>query len=193
MSNLEHKNVVKLYYAFENESYYFIVMELMKGGTLERFIKHRYSDSSNNFFMTDSECSEIMKGLLKGVDYLHSYDITHRDLKPENVMFEIPNDLTSIKIGDFGISNINEYRSTQYCGTYIYMSPEEIKRKPYTDSVDTWALGIIMYIMGSGGAHPIYRANMTKKEYEDKINKLEVEGWNFNDEFPMYIQTGLII
>ena len=185
MSSLEHKNIIKLYYAFENSDYYFIVMELMKGGTLKEFILERYQNEKNNFFMKDSECSEVMKGLLNGVDYLHSEDIVHRDLKPDNVMFAKADDLTSIRIGDFGISKQHEYRSNEYCGTYIYMSPEIIKRKPYTNKIDDWALGIILYIMGSGGEHPIFRNNMTRTEYEEKIIQLERTGWHFNEHFPM--------
>ena len=45
-----------------------------------------------------------MKGLFKGVQYMHANRVTHRDLKPENILFEDPNNLHSLKITDFGLS-----------------------------------------------------------------------------------------
>ncbi len=155
MSSFEHQNIIKLYYSFDNIDYYFIAMELMRGGTLRDFITASYADDKRHYFLRDSECAEIMTGVVEGVEYLHSKSIIHKDLKPDNIMFALQGDLSSIKLGDFGFSKETEYRSNEYCGTYIYMAPEIIKKKPYTEKIDIWALGIIMYIMGSGGEHPI--------------------------------------
>ena len=44
-----------------------------------------------------------MKSILNGVDYIHNNNIIHRDLKPQNIMIQDANDLTSIKLIDFGL------------------------------------------------------------------------------------------
>lgn len=44
-----------------------------------------------------------MKGILEGVNYIHSKNIIHRDLKPVNIMIKDPNDLNTVKLIDFGL------------------------------------------------------------------------------------------
>jgi serine/threonine protein kinase len=55
-------------------------MEILQGGTLKDKFDNRVQFS-------DSEASEIIKGILCAVAYLHKNEIIHRDLKPENIMF----------------------------------------------------------------------------------------------------------
>ena len=38
------------------------------------------------------------------------------------------------------------------CGTYEYMSPEMIQKKPYDHKIDIWALGILLFEMINGTA-----------------------------------------
>lgn len=57
--------------------------------------------------------------LINGVEYLHSKGIVHRDLKPENLLL---NDADLIKIADFGLATLFQYRGnermlTSPCGT----------------------------------------------------------------------------
>ncbi len=57
---------------------------------------------------------------------MHKMGIVHRDLKPENIMFKKPNDLNSLIICDFGISDKINYYSEK-CGTLIHVHCEEIE------------------------------------------------------------------
>ena len=52
----------------------------------------------------DEEASMIIKSIFEAVHYLHSNEIVHRDLKPDNILIADPDDLSSIKIADFGLS-----------------------------------------------------------------------------------------
>jgi len=36
--------------------------------------------------------------------YIHEQNIVHRDLKPENILIQDENDLTTVRISDFGLS-----------------------------------------------------------------------------------------
>ena len=84
-------------------------------------------------------------------------------------MISKKNDLNSIKIIDFGLSNnnFNNLINNDYSGTYIYMAPELIEKKLYFISVDIWCIGILMFILLNKGKHPFYKEgdNIKKKDY----------------------------
>jgi calcium-dependent protein kinase len=53
---------------------------------------------------TDEEASTVMKSLLNAVGHVHSKNYVHRDLKPDNILMGDKEDLSSIKLADFGLS-----------------------------------------------------------------------------------------
>ena len=83
--------------------------------------------------------------ICEGLKEIHKNNIIHRDLKPENIF--ISKDY-KIKIGDFGISKqlkTHTKNATTKKGTFNYMAPELIKNEKYTNKIDIWALGCILY------------------------------------------------
>ena len=158
LKKLEHQNIVKYFGHMETSNELFIKMEYLKYGNLEKWLKE-------NKNISEEKASLIIKEVLSAIAYLHQNQICHRDLKPENIMFSRENDLSSIKIIDFGLSlqNFDNLCNSDYCGTLIYMAPEEIERKSYYLSVDIWSIGILMYMLLNKGEHPFYRENETKE------------------------------
>ena len=158
LKKLEHQNIVKYYGQFETSNQLFIKMEYLKYGTLEKWLKE-------NKTISEEKASLIIKEVLSAIAYLHQNQICHRDLKPENIMFSRENDLSSIKIIDFGLSlqNFDNLCNSDYCGTLIYMAPEEIERRSYYLSVDIWSIGILMYMLLNNGEHPFYHEKDTKE------------------------------
>jgi len=73
------------------------VLEYCDGGELFNFIIDRKH-------LTEQEAAQIMQQLLSALVYLHAQNISHRDIKPENFMLLKKNDLTCIKVIDFGLS-----------------------------------------------------------------------------------------
>ena len=59
--------------------------------------------------------------------------------------------------------------NTDYCGTLLYMAPEQIEKRLYSLSVDIWALGIIMFMLLNSGKHPYYEHGDKKDDYFNKI------------------------
>ena len=71
----------------------------------------------------------MMKGLLQGVEYMHDVqNFLHRDLKPENVLLSDYDDLSQVKIIDFGLAckgnAITPITDFLKCGTFLYKPPE---------------------------------------------------------------------
>ena len=157
LKKLNHENIVKYYGHIETINQLFIKMEYLKYGTLADWME-------KNKNISEEEASLIIKKVLSAISYLHQNQICHRDLKPENIMFSKENDLNSIKIIDFGLSlqNFDSLFNSDYCGTLIYMAPEQIERKSYYLSVDIWSIGILMFMLLHKGKHPFYDEKDTK-------------------------------
>jgi serine/threonine protein kinase len=171
LKKLNHNNIVKFYGYTETNNQLLIEMEYIKYGTLSRWMKNHHK-------ISEEEASLIIGKVLSAVEYLHSMHICHRDIKPENIMMSKENDLASIKIIDFGLSaqHFNYLSQNEYCGTFIYMAPEQIEKKLYYYSVDIWSIGILMYMLLNNGKHPFYHKDDKRKDF---IKKIKLAKLNF--------------
>ena len=144
ITSLDHPNILKAYEIFEDEKFYYIVMEKPGKGDLFNYIcnKHR---------LTINEATYIYYQIVNAIDYLHRNNIVHRDMKPENVMLT---DDMIVKLGDFGLStyfkNLDSKLGTN-CGSPCYSAPEMLKGNLYKPApIDIWGIGIIFYCMICG-------------------------------------------
>ena len=175
LKRINHENIVKYYGYKETQKQLLIKMEYIKYGTLKKWMR-------NNKNISEEQASMILKKILSAISYLHSKQICHRDIKPGNIMLSKEDNLDSIKIIDFGLSsqNFDSLNNSEYCGTFIYMAPEQIEKKSYYLSVDIWSIGILMYMLLNNGQHPFYHKGDSK---EDFINNLkECKELTFNNK-----------
>ncbi|XP_075693603.1 serine/threonine-protein kinase H1 [Rhinoderma darwinii] len=147
LRRVRHTNIIQLIEVFETQERVYMVMELATGGELfDRII------AKGSF--TERDATHVLQMVLEGVKYLHTLGITHRDLKPENLLYYHPGTDSKIMITDFGLASArkkgDDCLMKTTCGTPEYIAPEILVRKPYTNSVDMWALGVISYILLSG-------------------------------------------
>ena len=183
---LDNPRIMKIYDILDNNHYFFIFMELVEGGNLKDLIIKRYMDN-NIYLFRDSECAQIMKGVLEALNYLHKKNIIHRDIKPENILFKNMDDLSSVIICDFGLAcQLNDYENSisGSCGTTIYMAPEILLKKNYDALVDSFSAGIVLYILCSGGMHPFYKNGMPQREYTERILQKKCL-CKFSNEMPL--------
>lgn len=139
LAKLNHPNITHLYAFIPREDSYWMVMEYVKGNTLEEWLHKKGTMSS---LMACSMVSQLLNGLA----HAHRKGIIHRDLKPANIMISEEGE---VKIMDFGIARIrNSQRLTQHgksVGTLEYMAPEQIQGKEGDELSDIYATGNILY------------------------------------------------
>ena len=138
-----NKKIVKLLEAFENEKYFFIIMENIIGGNLLNAINKMNK-------LSESISRNIFKQLIETIKYIHSKGIVHRDIKPDNILLNINN---NIKLCDFGVSKEIKKGQliTDSCGTPAFIAPEILLDEPYDPyKTDIWSSGVVLYVMVSG-------------------------------------------
>ena len=163
---LKHENIITYYEIYEDSKYITYVMDLGEGGDLFDFIVgcplgHLPADI----------VIDLSIQIFSVVDYLHSVKgIVHRDLKPENFMIKIDsNNRPKIKLIDFGFATYipkNGEKIREYLGTREYAAPEILEESGYTEKVDEWAIGVIMYNMLTG--YEPFKGN-TPSEIKDSV------------------------
>ncbi|CAD26452.1 SNF1-RELATED PROTEIN KINASE [Encephalitozoon cuniculi GB-M1] len=139
---LNHENICKLYGCISTSKNLVLVLELVRGVDLHRYIRR-------NGRLEEAYARSLFIQMLRAVDYLHTHSIVHRDLKLENVMISGE----TVKICDFGLSTFYDSSSVlrDYCGTPQCAPPEIMNGIPYIGpEVDIWCLGVILYAMVHG-------------------------------------------
>lgn len=138
-----HPGIVQLHEVYEDEQCLYLVFEY-KPLDLYGFVrKHRP--------LTEEAVRIIFKQLVDAVEFCHSHGVCHRDLKLENVL--IDEDTLEVSLADFGFATRYEKDKplSKWCGSPHTVAPEIILRQPYSPlSVDTWALGSILYSLLCG-------------------------------------------
>jgi serine/threonine-protein kinase len=146
-SALTHPNIVQVYDYGQSDGSYYIVMELIEGADLRRYLRSRGVLAIDRAII-------IAHDVALGLSAAHRRGIVHRDVKPQNVLVGRDG---SIKLTDFGIASvykdINAERLTttgMTLGTVQYYAPEQAQGEIVSPAADVYALGIVMYEMLTG-------------------------------------------
>lgn len=153
-ASLNHPNCVSVVdYGQTPDGIAFIVMEYIKGVTLERVI-------TEQFPLTQERIVDLAVQILAALTEAHGLGILHRDLKPENILVQqLRTHGELAKVLDFGIAKLMEEQSTagsgltsqgMVCGTPEYMSPEQARGHKLDQRSDIYAVGVILYQMLTG-------------------------------------------
>lgn len=160
----DHKNIVRCYDVIDDIDTIYIVMEYCENGDLSSLLVGKplkYNHTKYYF-------GQIVSAL----KYLNTKNIIHRDIKPKNIL--ITNKAHTIKLCDFGFAKHSNglKKIMTVCGSPLYMAPEIYQKIGYNESVDVWALGIILYEM-LFGVHPLKNYNDPKK-IADSISTVDI-------------------
>jgi len=194
LRSLRHRNIIRLYAAYETPKKLYLVTELASGGEL---MKRLGSDSS---VYSEDEVRAHVRTILRAIQYMHSKNSVHRDLKPENVLLSDMGDEAEIKIVDLGLSRYFEERKLMrtICGTHKYLAPELVQcdrgqLQGYDKAIDMWGIGLLTFIM-------LYGFNPFAREVQRETHNAIVratftypDGYNLSKDAQSFVGACLLL
>lgn len=151
-ATISHRHVVRIFDLVDDQDdgTLALVMELLRGGTLEAALKERGT-------LTTTQTVAVAVAILSALHHVHEKGILHRDVKPANIFFAVePDGHTIPKILDFGIAKLPSASSSltvdgSVLGTPHYMSPEQIRGNDDVDGrSDMFSVAVCVYEMLTG-------------------------------------------
>jgi serine/threonine protein kinase len=170
LADIAHPNLVPLYELFAEENIWYFTMEYVEGQTFLNAIAGRGStdaaessdqdetrtvlepDSLSGSFFAPAlarsfdfdRLRDALRQVVEGLAALHENGKLHRDIKPSNILISPAG---RVVILDFGlVSELREMgKPGTIAGTYAYMSPEQVAKRPLTPASDWYALGTMLF------------------------------------------------
>jgi len=157
-SSLNHPNICTVYDIGEFEDQIYVAFEFIPG--------NRLSDSIPPSGLPLKTVLRYGIQIADAIANAHAHNILHRDLKSSNVVITPER---QVKVLDFGLAQQGAFQdgnraasaSTQsgvWAGTLQYAAPEVLHGEGAKRATDIWALGVVLYEMGSG--HLPFRGTM---------------------------------
>ncbi|KAK2354732.1 L-type lectin-domain containing receptor kinase IX.1 [Trifolium repens] len=148
ISQLRHRNLVKLLGWCHEKGDFLLVYEFMPNGSLD---SHLFG---KRLPLSWSVRHKIVLGLASGLLYLHEEwerCVVHRDIKSSNVMLDSS---FNVKLGDFGLAKLMDHelgpQTTGLAGTFGYLAPEYVSTGRASKESDVYSFGIVVMEITTG-------------------------------------------
>jgi len=187
VSALAHPNIVQVFDYGKSGDAYFIVMELIEGADLRKYLRaHGVLDIRRAVVIAHDTALALGAA--------HRRGIVHRDVKPQNILV---NDDALVKLTDFGIATFyrdidNERLTTtgMTLGTVQYYAPEQAQGEIVQPAADVYALGIVLYEMLVG--HPPFDGDTPVAIAVRHIQEPPVRPSRYNPNIPPALERVIL-
>jgi serine/threonine protein kinase len=146
LRELRHPNVVQVFASgVREDGGIFMVMELLKGETLQDLLRVRGK-------LTVRQAIRLVRDVCLGLEIVHQFAI-HRDIKPANLYLGLDG---VVRLLDLGVckwkrTGLQLTSTGMQLGTFLYMAPEALDESTALDArADIWSLGIVLYELLTG-------------------------------------------
>ena len=162
-----------------------MVIEDLIGGDLAERVSKPY------FELNESKCRQYVQQICKGLAFVHKSNIVHLDIKPFTLVFANMEEDSPLKITDFTLAKTltvydpnlatKSVRITSLSSpTVEFLAPEMIECTYATFATDAWNVGIIAYMLVTGGKSPFYEGNRFRTTAKILSCKLDFSGPEFS-------------
>jgi serine/threonine protein kinase len=143
VARLDHPGIVRLYERGEAGGLHFYAMELVKGTSLDTFMRRER--------VAYLEAARIVAQCAHAMDFAHAQGVLHRDLKPANILLDPSG---RARVTDFGLARIDRKATLTtegtVVGTPLYLAPELAIGDRATRRSDIYSLGATLYELATG-------------------------------------------
>ena len=151
-AQLHHPNIVAVHDLGDTDGHYFIVMEYLRGRTLNQTMRALLASGPTKIGMAVF----VVREMARALGYAHALvdddgralRIIHRDVSPTNVMLGMDG---AVKLLDFGIAKALEGGGGEHTqtgtlkGKFGYMAPEQVLGEPVDHRIDVFATGVTLW------------------------------------------------
>ncbi len=148
IASLNHPSIIRVYDIDEADGLFYMVMDLLPGGTLEARLREGGLDRRWSV--------DVIVQMAEALDYAHANGVIHRDIKPSNILLDAE---SRPVLADFGIARMAQPESDPnltaagtVMGTPAYMAPEQLTGGQPDARSDIYALGVVLYQLLAGRA-----------------------------------------
>jgi serine/threonine-protein kinase len=148
IAGLNHPNIIRVYDIDEAGGLFYMVMDLLPGGTLESRLREGGLDRRWS--------ADVIVKMAEALDYAHTRGVIHRDIKPSNILLDADGQPV---LADFGIARAAQAESEpsltaagMVMGTPAYMAPEQLNGGQPDARSDIYSLGVVLYQLLAGRA-----------------------------------------
>jgi serine/threonine-protein kinase len=136
---LHHPHVMAVYDWGEDDHVPFMVLELLKGGSLRGLL-------DTGARLTPAQAAHVGRQVAAALGYAHVRGLVHRDIKPANLLFD---EHGIVRVADFGLARaLAEASWTEPAGTVVgtarYAAPEQSGGKPLDGRADLYSLAVVI-------------------------------------------------
>lgn len=146
VGRLQHPNVVEIYDAVDDPAGPYLVMEVVRGGTLR---EHCRPDQ----LLPLDQIVEIGFKCAMALGYVWKQGLIHRDVKPANILIGRQDGrIAAVKVSDFGsVMNLRaDVTQVHRVGSLAYMAPEQLEGSSLDARADIYGLGVVLYHLIAG-------------------------------------------
>ncbi|THG14103.1 hypothetical protein TEA_009361 [Camellia sinensis var. sinensis] len=142
LTNVRHRNIIKLYGFCLNNKCMFLVYEYMERGSLFCFLRNDEEAVELGWTLRVN----IVKAIAHALSYLHhdcNPPIVHRDISSNNILL---NSKLEAFVSDFGTARLlhpDSSNQTIIAGTYGYIAPELAYTMVVTEKSDAYSFGVV--------------------------------------------------